>query len=83
MPGRSQPIDAFVDHKGLVEAVASTKLVADRRLRLDIGALKQMLESDVRNILWVPGEKQLANCLTKKGAGSGALLGCFQEGRLM
>ena len=82
MPGVSFPIDAFVDHKGLVESVASTKLVSDRRLRLDIGALKQMLETEVRNIVWIPGEQQLADCLTKRGAHSGPLLGSFQEGRL-
>ena len=83
LPSRSIPIDAFVDNKSLVDAIRSTKLVDDRRLRIDIGSLKQTLENEIRNIIWIPGDEQLANCLTKKGAKSDALLGVFHSGRLM
>ena len=82
-PGRKFPIDVYIDNKSAIEAVQSTKLVGDRRLRLDVGSLKQTLERDVRRIVWVPGDQQLANCLTKRGACSDSLLQVFQEGRFM
>ena len=76
------PIHVFVDNKGLVDALHSTKLVQDRRLRIDIGALKQTLEREVNAVKWCPGEKQLADCLTKRGANGSKLLSVFQTGQL-
>ncbi|CAC5381686.1 unnamed protein product [Mytilus coruscus] len=60
------PIEAYIDNKSVVEAVYSTKLVDDKRLRIDIAAIAESLASkEVNNIKWCPGDKQLANCMTK------------------
>ena len=83
MPSMLIPIDVYTDNKSLVDSIRSTKLVDDRRLRIDMGALKQVLDSHIRDIIWVPGERQLADCLTKKGAKCDALLGVFHSGKLM
>ena len=40
---KTVPVYAIVDNRGLVDAVHSTAPVTDRRLRRDIGAIKQML----------------------------------------
>ena len=76
-------IDAFVDDKSLVDALRSTHLVQDRRLRIDIGILKQNLEDDIRQVKWIPGDQQLANCLTKKGAKGDRLLSIFHSGKMV
>ncbi len=77
------PIIAYVDNKSLVEAVHSTKQVSDRRLRIDIGSIKQMMEGEIEEIRWCPGKLQLANCLTKKGASGYELLAVFHEGKIV
>ena len=67
----------------VVEAVHSTKMVDDKRLRIDISAIKESLQTnDVRSIQWCPGSVQLANSLTKRGAQSQPLLRIFQSGTL-
>ena len=35
------PISAFVDNKNVVEAIHSTKMVDDKRLRIDISTIKE------------------------------------------
>ena len=77
------PIMAYVDNRSLVEAVHSTKQVNDRRLRIDIGAIKEILGREVKQILWTHGSSQLANCLTKRGASGGALLEVIQTGNIV
>ena len=58
---KALPIIAYVDNKSLVEAVHSTKLVDDKRLRLDIGAIKESLHKrEVVAIHWLPGMEQIA-----------------------
>ncbi|CAC5368587.1 unnamed protein product [Mytilus coruscus] len=62
-----------------IEAVYSTKLVDYNRLRIDIAAIAESLASkEVDNIKWCPGDKQLANCMTKFGASSYELLQVIQ-----
>ena len=80
--GWEVPIVGYVDNKSLVEAVYSTKQVSDRRLRIDIGAIKELLGSEVRQIKWTPGSGQLANCLTKRGASGRDLLSVIQSGHM-
>ena len=76
------PIVGYVDNKSLVESIYSTKLASDKRLRIDIGAIKQMLRSDIEQVKWLPGSSQLANCLTKRGASGEQLLTVFRTGEL-
>jgi len=80
---KSIPILAYVDNKSVVEAIHSTKMVDDKRLRIDIGAIKESVEKgEIAKVRWVPGESQLANCLTKKGASGRQLLSVFQSGKI-
>ena len=45
-------IEAFVDNKSVIEAILSTRLVEDKRLRIDIAANKESLQfQDVKRIL--------------------------------
>lgn len=74
------PIIAKVDSNGLCEAIKSTKSVNDRRLRIDIAAIKQEVGGDVKDVIWCPGCENLANCMTKRGASASSLLAVFNSG---
>lgn len=77
------PIVAYVDHKGAVESIHSTKLVEDKRLRIDIAAIKENLSNnDIKDVRSVSGSDQLADCLTKRGASGEKLRSVLQRGSL-
>lgn len=77
------PIEAYVDSQSVEDALYSTKSVDDKRLRIDIGSIKQMLTTEeVAKIQWIPGDKMIANSLTKRGAPTYDLLRTIQEGHL-
>ena len=72
----------------VVDAISSTTSVADKRLRREISAIKEMLSgNEVTSIKWVPGKLQLADVLTKRGVNdvyyrlfNASLLQVVQEG---
>ena len=79
---RSIPVRAIIDNKSTVDAVHSTAAVSDKKLRRDIGIVKQMLnEGDVTSLAWCQGKDQLADLMTKKTAAPFNLLSVFQNGR--
>ena len=79
LPLKSIPIDAIIYNKSVVEALHSTKIVSDKRLNIDISAIKQSLQStEICSARWCPGSLQLANSLTKRGALSHILLDTLQ-----
>ena len=62
-------IDCYVDNKSLVDALYSSRNVDDRRLRIDIAVLQDMIErNEINSVSWVDAFYQLADCLTKRGA---------------
>ena len=63
------PIRCYTDNKSLMDTLKSNKNVDDRRLRIDLAVLQDMVQKgDVNQISWVDTSHQLANCLTKRGA---------------
>ena len=77
------PITAYVDNKSVVQSLMSTKLVEDKRLRVDIAAIKQSLcRNEIKDISWISGEDQLANCMTKRGASGQKLIQTLMRGHL-
>ena len=79
LPLKSILIDAIIYNKSVVEALHSTKVVNDKRLNIDISAIKQSLQStEICSIRWCPGPLQLANSLTKRGAQSHISLDTLQ-----
>lgn len=76
------PIHAIVDNKSTVDTVHSTHSVDDKRLRIDVGYVKQLLEQGViSSISWVPGSRMIANVLTKRGAPGSQILSLLQSGK--
>ena len=74
-------IEAFIDNKDAYEAIHSTKQILSGRLRIDIGAIKEMVETkEVESVSWIPASYQLADCLTKRGASTKTLLQTINSG---
>ena len=82
MIGVELPIQAVVDIKSVVESLYSTRMVHDKRLRIDIAALKENLGSNF-DVKWCPGNEQLANVMTKHFADrNNRLICCFKHSRM-
>ena len=68
-------ITLFTDNKSLYETVHSTKSIEDKRLKIDICILRQVLSNgEIHSIEWVETKKQIADSLTKGGASTKKLL---------
>lgn len=75
------PIVCVTDNHSLLDAVKSTKSVTEKRLRLEISGIKELIQSKViQQIVWSATKEQLADCLTKKGASGLNLLKALSEG---
>ena len=72
--GFAPAIMCFTDNASLVESLASTKAVLDKRLRIDIAMLREMIDRGEIKLRWIPTDHQLANCLTKRDANREKLL---------
>ena len=73
----------ITDGQSLFEAIKSNKSVQEKRLRVEISAIKEAIrDGQVEEVKWVNAEKQLADCLTKRGASPLRLLRALEEGVL-
>ena len=68
-------IKAITDNKSLYDAVHSTKTVEDKRLKVDICALRDMMQrKEIHNVEWIESDNQIADSFTKAGASSSKLI---------
>lgn len=75
-------IEAFVDSRSLVENIRSTKSVNKKKLRIDIAAIREMLErGELNSLKWVDSKSQLADVLTKRGVSNMNLRKVIISGR--
>ena len=75
-------ITCVIDNQSLNGAAYSTKTITDRRLKVDMCAVRDMLKRS--EIQQTEAGKQLSDCLTKKGASSMVLLKSLRgEGPLL
>ena len=68
--------------KSLFENIHSTTAVAEKRLRVEIAAIRESVRKNEVKVEWVPHVDQLADCLTKQGADPRNLLEVVQKGHL-
>ena len=65
------------------DALKSTKQGGEKRLRLEISGIKELMEKNiVKEVKWQTSHTQLADCLTKRGASSAKPLQVLQEGKI-
>ena len=63
------PIKCITDSKSLHDAVYSSREVTEKRLKIELSAIRESLEKgEIESVLWVNSKDQLADCLTKEGA---------------
>ena len=79
---QTSTILTFTDNKSLYESANTTSLIADRRLRVELSAIREMQERGEITIQWINKEKQLADCLTKKGAPCNNIMSVLQTAKL-
>ena len=76
------PIFSYIDNNDLYSALHSTTLVSDKKLRIDIAAIKQTMTEENVSVQWLRSTEMIADCLTKKGADSSTLMSVIQQGQL-
>ena len=67
-------VECYTDSRSLFESAGSTKIVSDRRLRVEISTIREMIQKEEINLQWIDGKYQLSNVLTKKGASPFSLI---------
>ena len=82
LPVNLPPIDLYVDNKSLHDAAKTTNTLVEKRLLVDISAIREMLERKEINIFWTPTESQLADVLTKGGVDKAKLTATLASGFL-
>ena len=59
---KTVPIICVTDNKSLCEAIKSTKHVSERRLRLEISHIKELISNNqIKNLVWSDTKHQLAD----------------------
>ena len=66
----------------LLEICLRGKGLSDSRLNVEIAIVRQMLEREEIELVWINAKEQLADVLTKKGASCLTLLKALQGGFL-
>ena len=75
---------AYVDNRSVIETILSTRLVGDKRIRIDIAAIKELVQlQEVNRMKSAPGHLQLANSMTKQGASGFSLLKVLETGQMI
>lgn len=79
----SIPMECYVDNHSLWDNVHSTKNVSEKRLRIDLASLKQMLDKrEISAIKWIESSHQLSDCFTKRGVCTQKLIDILKVGYL-
>ena len=69
------------DSHSLLDALKSTKMVSENCLQIELSSTKQMVDrGQTKSATWTETKKQLADCLTKRGSSSFALLKFLETG---
>ena len=65
---QSIPIRCFTDNKSLCQNIHSTKLISEKRLRLDLASIKESVSQGDVSVEWIRTSGQISDCMTKAGA---------------
>ena len=76
------PVKMITDSRSLFDAANTSSQITDRRLRVEMSAIRESKEKGEVEIVWTSGEKQLADALTKKGASLVPLQEVVSKGKL-
>ena len=81
MPQPSEVV-MVTDSRSLFDASNTSSQISDRRLRVEMSAIRETKERGEIDIRWINGSGQLADVLTKKGASPYSLLRVLGDGKM-
>ena len=79
---KSPPVKILTDSKSFIDHLAAKNIISDKRMRIDMARIREMLSLNEIEVGFVPTEKQLADPLTKIGASVVQLRTVLQTGKL-
>ena len=74
--------ELFTDNKSLKDAAYSTTAVEEKRLRVDIAAIREAIQKKEIHVKWVSNTEQVADVFTKQGANNKLLIKSLRYGYL-
>ena len=76
------PVTVYTDNQSLYDNLRSTKQVKEKRLRITMAGIQELLENrNIKKVKWISNNHQLADPLTKRGVSSERLLNCLYYGQ--
>ena len=75
-------ITCLTDSKGLYDAVNTTNTINDKRLRIEMAIVREMVENSEIALQWIKKGYQLADVFTKSGASSELLIEVLKNGKI-
>ena len=79
---KKMTVELYVDNHSLYDNVYSVKNVSEKRLRIDLAILKEMIQNGEVKVFWVDSKVQLADVLTKMGVNPMKIARVFENGSL-
>ena len=73
-------IICFTDSASLCDVLKTSTVISDKRMRVEISRLKEMIRLKEAKLKWIPGHQQLADSLTKPGVSTQRLLDTLEKG---
>ena len=77
-----KPIKCVVDNHSLFQSGNSTNTLEDKRLKVEMAILREMVDRNEIELSWCKGDQQLGNVLTKTGASGHSLREALHRGKL-
>ena len=80
-PKYTIPITALSDNESLVKASATTNLITEKRLRIEIAAMRESVDNGEIKLKWIDSKNNISNCLKKFGASPKGLQKVMTQGK--
>ena len=74
-------IKCFTDNKSVCQNIHSTKLISEKRLRMDLASVKESVSTGDISVSWIQTSNQISDCLTKAGSDFHQLIDILKPGK--
>ena len=75
-------VECYTDNSSLEETIHTSNIISDRRLRMDMSRVREMVREEEIKVFWLDAKDQLADALTKRGASTARLLEVLQSSKI-
>ena len=72
----------ITDNRSLYNTIHTSHLIDDKRLRVELSAIRQLVDNNDVKVEWTEHHNQLSDVLTKKGASNKHMIRTMQSGRM-